>query len=179
MKAYEIFRSISPDLATSIFQDLRDNHRDVYKSVLISLAQEKRLRPVFVQRKSVPQQIQWLEQTSRNMGCNSVTENTLQLWLLKSQQDMLKVFLDKMGIEHDDEGTAEDLPESFDPKKLKSAVDALLKKYPRETVALYLHVFQLQQPGGWAELTELLEKDDRLALGEPPPPSEDEGAEES
>ncbi len=167
-KAYQIFQSLSPELSESIFQDLRDNHREVYKTILVSLAQEKRLRPVFVQRKPAKLQMQWMGQTCKLKGVNGVTEQLLQLWLLKSQQEMLKTFLTKMGIEHDDEGTAEELPETMDAKKLKSAADALLKDHPRETVALYLHVFQLQQPGGWEELAKLLETDERLALGEPP-----------
>ena len=178
VKAYQIFQSISPDLAQSIFQTLRDDHRDVYKSILISLAQEKRLRPVFVQRKPVEQQIKWMGDTCKLRACNSVTEHLLQIWLLKSQPEMLKAFLDDLGVEHDDEGTAEDLPDELDAKKLKKAAEGLLKSHPAETVALYLHVFQLQQPGGWPELNELLEKDERLALGEQAKASSDEEEEE-
>lgn len=166
MKAYQIFQSISPELGTTIFEDLRENHRDVYKSILVSLAQEKRLRPVFVQRKPVVQQIKWMGDSCKLRACSSVSEHLLQIWLLKSQQEMLKSFLDDLGIEHDDEGTADDLPEKLNAKKLKSAVEGLLKDHPREHVALYLHVFQLQQPNGWTELADLLEKDERLVLGE-------------
>ena len=63
MKAYQIFQTITPELGREIFQNLRDDHRDVYKSVLASLAQQKKLRPVFVQRKPASQQIDWMLQT--------------------------------------------------------------------------------------------------------------------
>ena len=179
MKAYQIFQAISPDLGQEIFQTLREEHKDVYKSVLISLAQQKKLRPVFVQRKPASQQIAWLYQTAKLRIADGVTEHLLQLWLLKSKKEMLVAFLDVLEIEHDDEGTVDDLPEELDAAKLKAAVDKLLSDFPAETVTLYLEVFQLQQPGGWQEITSQLESDDRLFLGEKPEPAQDAPAEES
>jgi len=166
VKAYQIFQAISPELGKSIFQDLRDTHKEVYTSTLVSLAQQKRLRPVFIQRKPAPQQIEWMVKTAKLKVVDSVSEHVLQIWLLKSQQEMLKEFLDTLGVDHDDEGTVDDLPETLDAKKLKKAVDLLLDKYPQENVVLYLHMFQMQRPGGWDEVSALLESDDRLTLGE-------------
>ncbi|MEM0968107.1 MAG: hypothetical protein AAGJ31_02045 [Verrucomicrobiota bacterium] len=162
MKAYQIFQALSPELGQSIFQDLRDNHRDVYKTTLASLATQRRLRPVFVQRKPAPKQILWLYQTCRLKPVDSVAENLLQVWLLKSHTEMLNQFLDVMEIEHDEDGTVEDLPEELDSALLKKAVDVLLESYEPEQVTLYLHVFQLQQAGGWEALTKLLAEDERV-----------------
>ena len=167
MKASQLFQAISPDLGRSIFQHLRDEQKDVYKSVLASLAQEKKLRAVFVQRKPLAQQIEWMLNTCKLKLADSIAEHTLQIWLLKDQKDLLIEFLTSLGIEHDEDGTVEDLPEEIDAKKLKSTVTKLLKTHPAETLTLYLHMFQLQQTGGWDSLTELLESDDRLFLGEP------------
>lgn len=186
MKAYQIFQAISPELGHTLFQDLRNEHRDAYKGVLVSLAAKRRLRPVFVQRKPAPQQIDWLYKSCQLKPVDDVAENMLQVWLLKSQKALLVRFLDEIGVEHDENGTVEDLPESIDDKKLKKAVDILLKEFPGEHVKLYLHVFQLQRPGGWDNLGQLLETDPRLAfrLAEKPaveepaslPPSGEEAA---
>jgi len=166
VKAYQLFQAVSPELATGIFQSLRDDHKEIYKSSLMSLAAQKRLRPVFIQRKSVDQQIAWMVSTAKLKASDSVAENLLQVWLLKTQKDMLTQFLDGLGVEHDEDGMVEDLPETLDAKKLKSAVDGLLKTFPAENVALYLHLFQTQQPGGWEPLTELLASDSRLQFGD-------------
>lgn len=167
MKAYQIFQAISPGLGRGIFQHLRDEEKDIYKSVLASLAQEKRLRPVFVQRKPVAQQIDWMLGTCKLRTSDSIAEHLLQLWLLKAKKDLLIQFLEHLGIEHDEDGTVEDLPKELDADKLKSAVDELLKTHPAEAVTVYLHMFQLQQTDGWPELTALLESDGRLTVGEP------------
>ncbi len=167
-----MFQAMSPALGTSIFQTLRDEHKDVYKSTLISLAQQKRLRPVFIQRNPAPKQIEWMLATSRLKAADSVSEHVLQIWLLRAKQEMLTQFLDELGVEHDENGTVEDLPETLDAKKLQSAVDLLLNQQPREEVALYLNMFQLQRPDGWPEVRSLLDDDDRLYLGEEPPAQE-------
>lgn len=167
MKAYQIFQCISPELGRTVFQNLREEHRDAYKGVLISLAAKRRLRPVFLQRKPVPQQIEWLYKTCQVKPVDDLAENVLQVWLLKSQKPMLVQFLDELCVDHDEDGTVEDLPDALDGEKLKRAVDVLLKQFPAENVSLYLHVFQLQRPGGWDNLAALLQSDTRIALHRP------------
>jgi hypothetical protein len=48
---------------------------------------------------------------------------------------------------------------------LKTAVDALLAKYPSEAVAVYLHAFNDMNEASWANLKTMLEGDARLQLG--------------
>ena len=67
-----------------------------------------------------------------------------------------------MEIEHDGEGSINDLPEELDADKLKATVDGLLEDNDKDKVILYLIVFQNQTPDGWSTLAELLEKDERL-----------------
>ncbi len=167
MKAHQMFQEMPPDLADNIFGYLRDNERDAYKSVLASLAGQRKLRPVFVQRKPVEQQMRWLHDTLKLKPCDELGEHLLQVWLLKSQTPMLVQFLDDVGIQHDGDGNVEDdLPDEFKAGSLKKAVDALLAKHPAPVVRLYLHVFQLQRAGGWNELQEILDSEERFAAGE-------------
>jgi len=52
----------------------------------------------------------------------------------------------------------------LDAAKLDAAVDGLLSGYDPKLVTLYLRVFNLQTPGGWASLSAKLEGDPRLVL---------------
>ena len=107
-----------------------------------------------------------LLKTIKLRSCDEIAGNLLQVWLMKERQDMLTTFLDGLGIKHDGEGSIEeDLPDELDPEKLAGAVDGLCAKFPQEEVAVYLHAFQMQTEDGWAELTQLLESDERLKLG--------------
>ncbi|MAS96305.1 MAG: hypothetical protein CMO55_24135 [Verrucomicrobiales bacterium] len=182
MKAYEMFQEMKPETAVSVFQYLRDEQREVYSASLASLAANRKLRPVFIQRKPAPAQIEWMAKNIRLKGSNEIAEHVLQLWLMKAHQDMLTTFLDGLGIEHDGEGAAEDLPEDIDAKKLKTTVTKLLKDNDPEVVAVYLHTFQLQRSEGWPEITELIAATPELQLGEvketPEPEAEEPATEE-
>jgi len=171
MKAYEIFREIQPETATSVFQYLRDEQREVYTASLSTLAANRKLRPVFIQRKPGPAQIEWLVKNIKLKTSDEIAEHVIQLWLMKAHQEMLTQFLDGVGIEHDGEGAAEDIPDELDAKKLKTTVDQLLKDQDAEAVRIYLHVFQTQRPDGWTELTSLIESTPELQFGEAEPPA--------
>ena len=165
MKAFEMFQEISSETAVSIFQYLREEQRDVYTASLSTLAANRKLRPVFIQRKPAAAQIEWLAKNAKLRGSAEIAEHVLQIWLMKANQDVLIKFLDGIGIEHDGEGAAEDLPEEIDAKKLKATVDGLLKDHNPEVVKIYLNIFQLQRENGWDSLTKLIAETPDLQFG--------------
>ncbi len=165
MKAHEIFQHASPALIREMLHYLRTEQKEIYRTALATLAQGRKLRPIFVQKKSPEQQYAWLQKTAQLRGADGVDEHLLQIWLLKAHQPLLVAFLDGVGIEHDGEGAADDLPDEIDAAKLKTTVDALLKSHDPEVVRVYLHTFQLQKAGGWDSLTEILANDARLQFG--------------
>lgn len=165
MNAYEIYQAIDPALITDLFTWLRAEERDLYKNTVATLAQDRKLRPVFVQKKSVPDQISWLHKTLKLKSTDMMGEHLFQIWFMKGQSDLLVTFCDAMGIEHDGSGSVEgELPETIDADKLKGAIDALLEKNDAKLVTLYLHIFNIQNETGWETITNALESDDRLKL---------------
>lgn len=164
-QAYEIFQEMKPETAASVFQYLRNEQREVYKASISSLAANRKLRPVFIQRKPGTEQIGWLVKNVKLRGSAEIATQVLQLWLLKAHPSLLTGFLDGLGIEHDGEGAADDIPDELDAKKLKSTVADLLKKHDPELVGIYLHIFQLQRPEGWEELTKVIDATPALQFG--------------
>ena len=157
MTASEILAITPDDTASAPILWFRENERPVYSSALAGLAGQKKLRPVFVQKKPVPEQVEWMLKQMRTKQGSDLAEHLLQLFFMKAHKGMLSTFCDKLGIEND-EGTVEEaLPDSLDADKVKDAVDALLAENDAPLVALYLRVFQIQRPGGWPELAEQLE----------------------
>jgi hypothetical protein len=128
-----------------------------------TLAASRKLRPIFLQRKSREDQQKWLLEQLHMKSNDSVAEQVIQLWLLKGQQGMLKTFLDAVGIEHK-EGEVENLPEEITEEQGKAGIAALLAEVPAEKAAVYLHMFQMQRPGGWAGLAKAIEGEASLAL---------------
>ena len=162
MKANEIFSKMNDETAGSVFQFLRDEERKIYSATLSTLATNRKLRPIFVQKKPVAQQIEWLVKNIRLRGSSEVAENVLQYWLMNDNSEMLIAFLDGLGIEHDGEGSIEEIPDEIDEKKLKKTVDQLLKDHEPERVKIYLHTFQMQKPDGWMEIDSLISENTDL-----------------
>jgi len=165
VKAYQIYQAADSSLITDLFKWLREEERDLYKNAVASLAADRKLRPVFIQKKSLPDQFAWLHKTLKLKSTDMMGEHLFQLWFMKGQEELLVTFCDAMGIEHDGKGAVEsELPAELDADKLKGAVDALLEKFDPKLVTAYLRVFNLQREGGWEAITQILESDERLKL---------------
>ncbi len=165
MNSHEIYQALSPEIVARMLDWFREHERAVYTNSVTTLAKNRKLRPVFIQRKPLPQQYAWIQKTCGLKACDTIGEHMLQAWFLAGHQPLLAAFCDAMGIPHDGKGSVQgDLPESLDGAKLDTAVDALLESNDPRLITLYLLVFNLQVPDGWPSLTAKLESDGRLKL---------------
>lgn len=144
---------------------MRTEERNLYKTTLSSLGQARKLRLVFLQKKSVADQIAFMHKILKLKSQDLVGEHLLQVWFMKGKQDLLRTFCDRMEIEHDGNGqVVGDLPETLDDAKLKDTVDRLLEMFDSKLVTVYLIVFNLQTPDGWSNLDQMLQEDERLKI---------------
>ncbi len=166
MKSYEIFQHMSPALASELLSYLQKTQTPVFKSVVQTLASQRNLRPVFIERKPPPERYTWIKNALGRKPADTLAAHLLQAWLLGAQKQMLCDFLDSLGIAHDADGTVENLPESPSQEKLREVIDQLLAKYSAEQVAVYLHAFHdMDSTVSWPPLGEVLAEDERLKLG--------------
>ena len=165
MKAHELYTAVDPALFAEILDWFRANDRNVYKSAISSLAGNRKLRPIFVQKKPLPEQYAWIHKTLKLNACNSIGEQLLQAYLMTAHQSLLGMFCDGMGIPHDGKGSVVgELPKKLDPERLDATIDRLVSLFDPKLLTLYLHCFNMQVAGGWPELSAKLESDDRLVL---------------
>lgn len=165
MKAYEIYSAVDPSIVNQMLDWFRSHDRNVYKSAVASLAEKRKLRPVFVEKKPMTEQYAWIHKTLKIGACNTIGEHLMQAYLMAGQQSLLAMFCDGMGIPHDGKGSVVgELPKSFNTERLNSTIDSLLESFDPKLVTLYLRCFNLQAPNGWTELSEKLNSDSRLVL---------------
>lgn len=166
MQAHQLFQSISPTLSQGIIIWMRDEEKNVYKAAVSTIAQQRKLRPVFITQKPRDVQVTFLVESLKLRALEAVGENVLQVWLLKGRSTMLATFLDAIEVKHDGKGGVEgDVPKTLDGSKVAVGVKNMLAQHPAEEVAVYLHMFQMQQPGGWPEIAASLA--DNQLLGAP------------
>ncbi len=165
MSPYEIFSAMSRDQAAGIFGYLLEKEKPLYKSAIENLAKQRRLRPVFVERKPRNERFAWMQNSLGRKANEDIAAHLLQIWLVGAHSKLLCDFLDALGIQHDENGTVDVLPQAPPKEELKKAVDAVLANHEPSTVAVYLHAFQaMDEEGGWRSLEELLAEDERLKL---------------
>lgn len=164
MNAQQLFEAVGPELRTLILGYLQSDERPAYRAMIQSLAAARKLRPQFILEKSRAQQQEWVYGQLKLKGNGPVLEQLVQIWLLKSQSQMLITFLDAIGVEHDDKGQVENLPEEIAEDKAAAGIQAMLAAFPAKHAALYLHMFQLQRPGGWEGLAKAIEANEAVKL---------------
>ena len=168
MKAHEIFDNMSPGLAARIFSWLQNQQKEMYKATVQGLANQRKLRPIFIERRPPAERHTWLKGALSRGVSDALAGHVVQAWLLGANQQMLNDFLDALEIQHGEDGTVDELPQSPTREKLGTAIDGLLAKYPVEEVAVYLHAFQsMDSSVSWVPLGELLEEKPELHLGSP------------
>jgi len=164
LKSHELIGFMSPVLATDILTFTLETDKPMYRTVLSGVAEARRVRPIFLERKSKTERHSLMLATLSKPSMDAVSANLLRTWLLKKYKDMLVDFLDALGITHKD-GVVEELPAEMADDKLRSAVDVLLGKYPQEVVAVYLNAFNDMNEVEWPNLKAMLTTDSRLQLG--------------
>lgn len=165
MKSHEIFQRIPPTLAAEILGYAQREQNAVFKSAIQTLAAQRKLRPVFIERKPPAERYAWLQSALARKLSDTLAAHLLQAWLLGAHRPMLCDFLDSLGIKHDDDGTVEQLPDSPAKEQLRESIGRLLAKYPAQNVAVYLQAFHdMDSTVTWPPLGELLVEDERLKL---------------
>jgi hypothetical protein len=165
MTSHEIFRECSAEVVNEVFAFLQDHEKAVYRAVIQNIATQRKLRPVFIERKPKTERYEWLRQALSRKPAEDVAAQTLQIWLLGAQRDLICQFLDALEIPHDGKGFVDKLPPEPSREKLNIAVDQLFERYRPEIVAVYLHLFQTMDDAGWKGLEAILTGDRRLKIG--------------
>ena len=164
MTPHEIFASISRDRAFAIFSFFLEKEKPLYKATIESLAKQRKLRPVFLERKPRLERHQWMMEALGKKINEGLAAQLLQIWLVSQQTKLLCEFLDSLGIAHDENGTVESIPADPGSEAVQKAVDQVLANHDQETVAIYLHAFQALDEEGWPTLATMLAADPRLQL---------------
>jgi hypothetical protein len=164
LTSHELLGFMSPALALEILTYVSETDKQLYRATLNAVAEARKVRPVFMERQPRTQRHATMLATLSRPALDLFTANLIRAWLLKKHNAMLVDFLNALGIPHK-EGVVEDLPAAMEDAKLREAVEALLAKYPPETVAVYLHAFNDMNEVNWPNLKTMLESDKRLQLG--------------
>lgn len=164
LQPHEIFARMPEPVSEQLLGYLFEKEKPLYKATIDTLTKQRKLRPVFVERKPRTERHAWMRDVLGKKANESVAAHLLQIWLVGAHAKLLCDFLDALGIAHDENGTIEELPSAPEKAKLSAAIEGLYASHDPGVVAVYLHAFQALDEKGWSTLEELLAEDPRLKL---------------
>ena len=160
----DIFARMPPAVAAQLFAHLHETEKPLYKATIDTLAKQRNLRPIFIERKPREERFAWMREMVAKKQNQDVAAHLLQIWFVGAHSKLLCDFLDALGISHDENGTIEEMPEAPSKEALATAIDECFTKHDAKVVAVYLNAFQALDEDGWPTLAELLAEDPRLRL---------------
>ena len=122
LTSHELFGFMSPGLADDILNTLHESEKPIYRAALNAIAQARHVRPVFLERQPRAQRLAAMVATLSRPGLETTSAGIIRAWLLKKHKAMLVDFLNVLGIKNEG-GVVDNLPETMDDEKLKSAVE--------------------------------------------------------
>ncbi len=164
LQPHEIFAHMPPATASQLFAFLFDKEKALYKATIDTLAKQRKLRAIFVERMPREKRHAWMQDVLTKKQNEGVAVHLLQIWLVGAHAKLLCEFLDGFGITHDENGTMENLPPAPPKEDVKRVVDSLLATHDAGVVAVYLNAFQAFDEDGWNSLGEVIAEDPRLQL---------------
>src|ERR1700722_13003464 len=151
LTSHELFGFMSPALAVRIIEFAHEGNKELYRTVLVTVAEARKLRPACFERTPRPARHAAMATVLARPRLELIAANLLRDWLMKQQTAMLADFLDALGVPHKD-GAVDELPATVDEVKLQGAIEKLLAKYPAEEVAVYLNAFYTMNDVRWPNL---------------------------
>ena len=81
-------------VATQLFSHLGEHEKPLIKATIETLCKQRKLRPVFVERKPKPERFAWVREACGRKQNEGVAAHLLQIWLVGTQKSLLCDFLD-------------------------------------------------------------------------------------
>jgi hypothetical protein len=140
--------------AAHAFWGDEDAGSDQVQATLL-IAQQKKFRPKTIVALDEDRKAKHLASIAQLP--DGLAARALIAYHLAEQRPMMGVFLDALGIEHDNGLIKEDEVKP-DPARVASSAAQIATQFPREDVSLYLNTLLCQDPETWGSLAEVIEK---------------------
>ncbi|MCE0482850.1 MAG: hypothetical protein LV479_01275 [Methylacidiphilales bacterium] len=159
---HTLWRVLPAPLANDILLATQKTNKKLYRTALEVMAPRMGVRvPILIEMPKAKRHAVWIEILARP-EMEILSFNILSSWLIETQRPMLCAWLDSLGIEHAENGCADNFPPQPDTAALKKGVDILLSQFDPTIVNLYLRCFNQIDETHWPALDDILQSDSRL-----------------
>lgn len=132
--------------------------KDVLPRVIQELAVALKFREAFLKRLPLGEKVRHLRRLAGSPALQHVVDDLLRSWVVRRKTEMLVCFVEAQGLKHTD-GILDDSVSQADLKSVKQGLLAVLAKFTRREVALYIGVMLAAGGDFWVGLPEAVESE--------------------
>jgi len=159
---HTIWPTLPLQLANDILLSVQKTNKKLYRTAVEVMAPRMRLRvPTLLETPKAQRHAVWIQILARP-EMEILGFNIFSAWLIDSQRPMLCAWLDALGIEHGENGCADNFPSQPNDAALQKGVDLLLQQFDPQIVGVYLRTFNQIDETQWPALDEILRNEPRL-----------------
>jgi hypothetical protein len=159
---HALWPTLPPQLANDILLAVQKGNKKLYRTAVEVMAPRMGIRvPTLLEMPKAQRHATWIQILARP-EMEVLSFNILSTWLIETQRPMLCAWLDALGIEHGENGCADNFPPQPDAALVKKSVELLLKQFDSRIVGVYLRTFNQIDETQWAALDEILRNEPRL-----------------
>jgi hypothetical protein len=159
---HALWSTLPPQLANDILLAVQKGNKKLYRTAVEVMAPRMGVRvPTLLEMPKTQRHATWIQILARP-EMEVLSFNIFSTWLIENQRPMLCAWLDALGIEHGENGCADNFPPQPDAALLKKGVDVLLEKFEPQIVGVYLRTFNQIDETQWPALDEILRTDKSL-----------------
>ena len=89
LKPHEIFARMPLETAEQLFGFIFEKEKPLYKATIDSLAKQRKLRAIFVERKPRTERHRWMQEVLGKKQSEGVAAHLLQIWLVGAHAKLL------------------------------------------------------------------------------------------
>lgn len=130
--------------------------RDVQPRVIQELAGALKFREAFLKRLPIGEKVRQLRRLADSPTLRHICDDLLRSWIVRRKTEMLVCFVEAQGLKHTN-GILDDSVTQAELKSVNKGVLALLAKFPRREVALYMGIMLTAGGDFWVGLPEAVE----------------------
>ena len=159
---HALWPTLPSPLALDILLSVQKTNKKLYRTAVEVMAPRMGVRvPTLLELPKIQRHTAWISILARP-EMEVLSFNILSTWLIETQRSMLCAWLDALGIEHGDNGCADNFPPQPDAVLLKKGVETLLQQFDSRIVSVYLRAFNQIDETQWPALDEILSTELRL-----------------
>jgi hypothetical protein len=148
---------MSPEKCEAVFAKIAEESPETFQQTVVAAAAALKFRPKYLLKQPMPKRVASVRRALSRLPSSALAEEVLAVYFLKCRTELLKDWLDSIGLAHEDGVLTDDEIVCPDPDELEKKVSEFRAASDDDDRELLLQTFSAQAAIDWPVLDSLVE----------------------